>query len=58
MPFKITGQPALTLFCGDDAKGLPIGLQIVGRFRDDASVLRAAALYESSEDWLSRRSQL
>ncbi|TAJ37323.1 MAG: amidase [Reyranella sp.] len=54
MPFNITGHPALTLCCGYDSEGLPIGLQIVGRFRDDASVLRAAALYENSEDWLSR----
>jgi aspartyl-tRNA(Asn)/glutamyl-tRNA(Gln) amidotransferase subunit A len=54
MPFNITGHPALTLCCGYDSAGLPIGLQIVGRFRDDASVLRAAALYEVSEDWLSR----
>ena len=46
MPFNITGHPALTLCCGYDSEGLPIGLQIVGRFRDDASVLRAAALYE------------
>ena len=54
MPFNITGHPALTLCCGYDSEGLPIGLQIVGRFRDEASVLRAAALYEASEDWLSR----
>jgi aspartyl-tRNA(Asn)/glutamyl-tRNA(Gln) amidotransferase subunit A len=54
MPFNITGHPALTLNCGFDPEGLPIGLQIVGHFRDDASVLRAAALYEASEDWLSR----
>ncbi|MDP1752710.1 MAG: amidase [Reyranella sp.] len=53
MPFNITGHPALTLCSGYDSEGLPIGLQIVGRFRDDASVLRAAALYEASEDWLS-----
>ena len=52
MPFNITGHPALTLCCGYDGDGLPIGLQIVGRFRDEASVLRAAALYEASEDWL------
>lgn len=58
MPFNITGHPALTLCCGYDSEGLPIGLQIVGRFRDDASVLRAAALYEHSEDWLSRRPEL
>ena len=58
MPFNITGHPALTLCCGYDSEGLPIGLQIVGRFRDEASVLRAAALYEASEDWLSRWPEL
>lgn len=55
MPFNITGHPALTLCSGYDGAGLPIGLQLVGRFRDEASVLRAAALYEASENWLERR---
>ena len=54
MPFNITGHPALTVCCGYDGEGLPIGLQFVGRFRDEASVLRAAALYEASENWLDR----
>ena len=54
MPFNITGHPALTLCCGYDSEGLPIGLQFVGRFRDEASILRAAALYEASEHWLDR----
>jgi aspartyl-tRNA(Asn)/glutamyl-tRNA(Gln) amidotransferase subunit A len=54
MPFNITGHPALSLCCGFDSDGLPIGLQIVGRFRDEASVLRSAALYEASAGWLSR----
>lgn len=54
MPFNITGHPALSLCCGYDTKGLPIGLQFVGRFRDEASVLQAAALYEASERWLDR----
>ncbi len=54
MPFNITGHPAITVCSGYDGAGLPIGLQIVGRFRDDASVLRAAALYEASEHWLDR----
>ena len=58
MPFNITGHPALTLCCGYGNDGLPIGLQIVGRFRDDASVLRAAALYEASEGWLGRWPEL
>ncbi len=54
MPFNITGHPALSLCCGYDTKGLPIGLQFVSRFRDEASVLHAAALYEASERWLDR----
>lgn len=54
MAFNITGHPALTICCGYDRENLPIGLQIVGRFRDDASVLRAAALYEASKSWLTR----
>jgi aspartyl-tRNA(Asn)/glutamyl-tRNA(Gln) amidotransferase subunit A len=54
MPFNITGHPALTLCCGYDKEGLPIGLQFVGRFRDEASVLSAAAIYEASESFLAR----
>ena len=54
MPFNITGHPALSLCNGYDSEGLPTSLQIVGRFRDEASVLRAAALYEASESWLDR----
>ena len=54
MPFNITGHPAITVCCGYGGDGLPIGLQILGRFRDEASILHAAAIYEASEDWLSR----
>ena len=58
MPFNITGHPAITVCCGYDSEGLPIGLQIVGHFRNEAAVLRAAALYEASESWLDRRPDL
>jgi aspartyl-tRNA(Asn)/glutamyl-tRNA(Gln) amidotransferase subunit A len=54
MPFNITGHPAITVSCGFASDGLPVGLQIVGRFRDEESVLRAAAIYEASEPWLER----
>ncbi|MCW5749249.1 MAG: amidase [Alphaproteobacteria bacterium] len=54
MPFNITGHPAMTLCCGFASDGLPVGLHIVGRFRDDASVLRLGALYEASESWMQR----
>ena len=45
--------PRSRVCSGYGGEGLPIGLQIVGRFRDEASVLRAAALYEASESWLT-----
>ena len=54
MPFNITGHPAITVSCGFGSDGLPIGLQILGRFRDEASILRAAAVYEASTPWLER----
>ena len=50
-PFNLTGQPAATVPCGFDRNGLPIGLQIVGRWRDDGTVLRAAAAFESALPW-------
>lgn len=46
-PFNLTQQPACTIPCGLTSAGLPIGLQIVGRMFDDATVLRAARAYET-----------
>lgn len=47
-PFNLTQQPAASINCGYTASGLPIGLQIVGRMFDDASVLRAARAFEAA----------
>jgi aspartyl-tRNA(Asn)/glutamyl-tRNA(Gln) amidotransferase subunit A len=46
-PFNVTGQPALSMPCGLDA-GRPVGLQIVGRWFEEGTVLRAAAALEAS----------
>jgi aspartyl-tRNA(Asn)/glutamyl-tRNA(Gln) amidotransferase subunit A len=54
-PFNVTGQPAITLPCGFSDDGLPIGLQIVGRWRQDATVLRAAAAFEQAAPWGEKR---
>ncbi len=54
MPFNLTGHPAVSLPCGFDGGGLPIGLQLVGRFRGDAGLLRAAALFEAETGLLGR----
>jgi aspartyl-tRNA(Asn)/glutamyl-tRNA(Gln) amidotransferase subunit A len=54
MPFNMTGHPAVSLPCGFGASGLPIGLQVVGRFRAEPDLLRLAALFERSSDFLDR----
>ncbi|MBI1733741.1 MAG: amidase [Candidatus Rokubacteria bacterium] len=55
-PFNLTGQPAASVPCGfTKAGGLPIGLQIVGRRFDDATVMRASAAFERARPWLSHR---
>ncbi len=54
-PFNLSGQPALSVPCGFDDKGLPAGLQIAGRPFDEATVLQIGAAYESATDWTSRR---
>jgi aspartyl-tRNA(Asn)/glutamyl-tRNA(Gln) amidotransferase subunit A len=54
-PFNLTGQPAATVPVGFDPNGLPIGLQIVGRWHDDVTVLRAAAAFESVAPWAHLR---
>jgi aspartyl-tRNA(Asn)/glutamyl-tRNA(Gln) amidotransferase subunit A len=48
-PFNLTQQPAASVPCGLDRKGLPVGLQIVGRHYDEWSVLQAAFAYETAD---------
>ncbi|SEG69363.1 amidase [Bosea lathyri] len=52
-PFNLTCQPACSIPCGLSSDGLPIGLQIVGRVRDEALVLRAARAFETTRHFPS-----
>ncbi|QUD89831.1 amidase [Phenylobacterium montanum] len=54
-PFGHSCHPAITINCGFTSAGLPVGLQIAGPQRDDRGVLRAAAAYEATTDWHTRR---
>src|SRR5262249_170668 len=49
--FNMTAPPAATTPAGFTKDGLPIGLHIIGRHLDDATVLRAAAAYEAAAPW-------
>jgi amidase len=51
MPFNYTGHPALALPVGKSSAGLPVSMQLVGRFFDDPLLLRVAYTYQHSTDW-------
>jgi aspartyl-tRNA(Asn)/glutamyl-tRNA(Gln) amidotransferase subunit A len=50
-PLNMTGQPAASIPVGFTREGLPVGLQIIGRHLDDATVLRASAAFERARPW-------
>jgi amidase len=50
----VTGLPAISVPCGFTRSGLPVGLQIVGRRRQEATVLRAAAAFEAAAPWADK----
>ena len=53
-PFNVTGQPALSLPLGQSQSGLPIGVQLVGRFADEATLFRVGARLEEELPWRGR----
>ena len=53
-PVNLTGQPAASIPCGF-VDGLPVGLQIIGGFRQDRTVLRAARAFEEIAPWAETR---
>ena len=58
VPANLAGLPALSLPCGFDRIGLPIGMQIIGRPFDEATVLRLGHAFEQATDWHRRKPEI
>jgi amidase len=52
--FNMTGQPAISLPLGQSSEGLPIGVQFVARYGDEATLFRLAAQLEQALPWAAR----
>ncbi|MBS9535348.1 amidase [Mycobacterium sp. M1] len=53
--WNVTGQPVATVPWGPDRHGLPVGVQLVGRPHDEATLLSLAAQIEKARPWADRR---
>ena len=53
--FNLTGQPAMMLPIGRSADGLPIAVQLVARYGDEATLFRLAAQLEAARPWFDRK---
>jgi Asp-tRNA(Asn)/Glu-tRNA(Gln) amidotransferase A subunit family amidase len=51
-PWSMTGLPVLGMPAGFDDRGLPAGIQLIGRPRADSAVLRLARAYEERTNWV------
>jgi aspartyl-tRNA(Asn)/glutamyl-tRNA(Gln) amidotransferase subunit A len=54
IPINLAGLPGMSIPCGFGAKGRPVGLQIVGRYWDEARMLAAAHAFQQATDWHTR----
>ena len=57
-PWNALGLPVLSVPCGFTPDGRPVGLQLIGRPFDEATVLRAGHAYEQAAGWWQRRPPL
>jgi aspartyl-tRNA(Asn)/glutamyl-tRNA(Gln) amidotransferase subunit A len=58
IPVNLAGLPGLSVPCGFDDQGLPIGLQLIGRVLGEEQLFQVAYAYERSTNWLVHQPQL
>ncbi len=51
IPAPLAGLPGLSIPCGFDEKGLPVGLQLMGNYFSEAKLLGVAHRYQQATDW-------
>ncbi len=54
VPVNLAGVPSISISCGF-SEGLPIGMQIIGKHFDEATILRTAHIFEENTDFHNRR---
>ena len=54
-PFDLTGSPTISVPCGFSAEGLPLSLQLIGRYDEEGLVMQAGYAYEQATEWHKRR---
>ena len=55
---NLAGLPALSLPCGFDSQGLPVGIQMIGKHFDESTILNIAYVYEQSTEWHKKKPKL
>jgi aspartyl-tRNA(Asn)/glutamyl-tRNA(Gln) amidotransferase subunit A len=58
LPVNLSASCGLSVPCGFDSKGLPIGLQLIGNTLQEGMILNAAYAYEQATDWHKQRPPL
>jgi len=56
--WNVTGQPAASVPCGFSSDGLPVALQVIGRWGDEVTVLKACAAFEQARPWADKIPQI